>query len=391
MPLTSFFRYWRELSRFKGLEPKARSIVFYAEDAGSSRHFEPIIRELVGSHGKQICYITSSPHDPVLRMGDHRIKTFCIGLGIVRTLFFLFLRANVMVMTMPDLETYHIKRSKHPVHYVYIFHTIVSTHMIFRPGAFDHFDSIMCVGPHHQEEIRATERLHGLKPKILIEAGYGNLDSILRSQEAAPVDMLQAGAESKRVLIAPSWGENGLLETSALELVDVLLRAGHRVTVRPHPMTIRQHPKLVAKLRKRFASSPDFHLAVDLASQGTVDESDIMISDWSGAALEYAFGLERPVLFVDVPRKVNNPDYEKIPCVPIEVKLRSEIGEVVSPDRISDVPALVNRLCQNPGQWKELIRELRSRCIYNVGTSGKVAAAYIVKTAETTEEPTEAP
>ena len=255
--------------------------------------------------------------------------------------------------------------------------------MVYRRRAFDHFDSILCVGPHHQEEIRATEALYGLKSKILIEAGYGILDSILRSRESTIGELQQDGGFSKRVLIAPSWGEDGLLETRGPELVEVLLQAGHRVALRPHSMTRLHRPNLLAGLRRRFASSPDFHLDLAPTSQGTVHASDIMISDWSGAALEFAFGLERPVLFVDVPRKVNNPEYERIPCVPIEVKLRTEIGAVVSPDSLSQVPALVDRLCQDPDLWKERIRELRSRWIYNVGTSAKVAAAYIAKAAET--------
>ena len=382
MSFASFFHEWRALFQFKSVKPDVKDIVFYAEDAGSWRYFEPIISELLETHGKQIYYVTSSPDDPVLRSEDGRIQALCIGFGVARTVFFLFLRANVMVMTMPDLETYHIKRSRHPVHYVYMYHSLVSSHMIYRRGAFDHFDSILCVGPHHQEEIRATEQLYGLQPKILVKAGYGVLDSILRSQEAATGHMPQEGGTSKRVLIAPSWGENGLMETCGLELVEVLLRAGHHVTVRPHTMTIRQRPKLLKQLEQRFGSDPEFHLELDLRYQGTVQQSDIMISDWSGSALEYAFGLERPVLFVDVPRKVNNPEYEKIPCVPIEVALRSEIGKVVSPDHIAAVPELVELLCRNPGDWKERIRQLRSRWIYNVGTSGKVAASYIAKVAE---------
>ena len=383
MPLASNFQEWAAL--FKAIKPDARSIVFYAEDAGSWRYFEPIINELVGTHGKQICYVTSSPKDPVLQRNDNRIKTFCIGFGLARTVWFRYLQANVIVMTMPDLETYHIKRSKHPVHYVYMYHSMVSAHMIYRRGAFDNYDSILCVGPHHQKEIRATEQLYGLKPKILVETGYGVLDSIISSKEADLTHKLQSDGPSKRVLIAPSWGHQGLLETCGPELVDVLLQAGHRVTVRPHSMTIRQRPKLLRELRDRFGLAPEFHLELELTSQGTVHASDIMISDWSGAALEYAFGLERPVIYVDVPRKVNNLEYEKIDCVPIEVKLRSEIGAVVSPASLSDVPSLVDELCLNPGEWQERIRELRSRWIYNVGTSGKVAADYIATVAETAE------
>ena len=44
--------------------------------------------------------------------------------------------------------------------------------------------------------------------------------------------------------------------------------------------------------------------------------SDFMISDWSGVALEYAFGLLKPVLFVDVPKKVQNDEYERISEIP---------------------------------------------------------------------------
>jgi YidC/Oxa1 family membrane protein insertase len=286
---------------------------------------------------------------------------------------------------MPDLGTFHIKRSRHQVHYIYVHHSIVSTHMIYRQGAFDNFDSILCVGPHHKEEIRATEDLYSLKPKILVKVGYGNLDSILLSTDS-PDDSAEGNttvaAEGKRILIAPSWGENGLLESHGAELAEVLLGAGHHVIVRPHMMTIRQRPKLLNSLRERFASYPEFHLELGLSFQGTVGQADIMISDWSGAALEFAFGLERPVIFIDVPRKINNPDYQKIPCVPVEVMLRSDLGEVVSPDRLSDVPAIVDRLCQNPGLWQDRIRELRSRWIYNIRTSGKVAADYIAETAE---------
>ena len=106
-----------------------------------------------------------------------------------------------------------------------------------------------------------------------------------------------------------------------------------------------------------------------------------MITDWSGAALEYAFGLERPVLFIDVPKKIDNPQYRQINHVPIEVRLRSEIGEIVSPDKLYQVPSILDRLCENPEVWKERLRELRSQWIYNVGRSREISAAYIAKIA----------
>jgi YidC/Oxa1 family membrane protein insertase len=377
--LGRFVREWRELFRFKALPNESRSIVFYAEDEASWKHLEPIISELVGGFGKKICYITSSAHDPILLNKNDQIETFYIGLGSARTVLFLSLRAGLMAMTMPDLENLNIKRSKYPVHYVYVFHSLVSTHMIYRPRSFDHFDSILCVGPHHVAEIRARESAFGLKPKEIVEAGYGLLDSIMNhnSAEARPEDVTQS--QGKRVLIAPSWGPDALLETCGRELVEELLGAGHYVTVRPHQMTMRLNPNLLGELRARFGGTPNFALDLDLASQGTVSASDLMISDWSGAALEYAFGLERPVLYIDVPRKVNNPEYQRIDCVPIEVKLRSEIGAVVAPDRLQEVPYWVEVLCSESSSWRQRIRELRSQWVYNVGNSGAVGASYLAK------------
>jgi YidC/Oxa1 family membrane protein insertase len=379
MSLASFISEWRSYFRFRSLSEEERSIVFYAEDAGSWRYLEPIISKLTDSLGKQVCYVTSSHDDPMLEYIDSRIQSLCIGFGSARTAFFSALQAKTMVMTMPDLGTYHIKRSKHPVQYIYVYHSIVSTHMAYRLGAFDNYDHILCVGPHHQQEIRATEKFYDLPPKTLIEGGYVLLDDILQADR--PIEPVWADGPA-RVLIAPSWGEHGLIETCGPDIVEVLLEAGYKVTVRPHSMTIRHKHPAISEMKKRFESNQNFSLDVELASQGTVSETDIMISDWSGAAIEYSLGLEKPVIFVDVPAKVNNPSYNDITDVPIEVMLRQELGEVVSPDRLSDVPAAVERLCASPEDWKIRLREIRSRWIYNVGSSADVIASHIAKVSD---------
>ena len=382
MIFASLIREWKELSRFRALEPRLRSIVFYAEDSSSWTYFEPIVRELTGALGKQICYVTSSKDDQILDLNDESIRTFCIGSGTVRTAFFLSLEADIMVMTMPDLGTFHIKRSKEPVHYVYVYHSLVSSHMSYRRGAFDQFDAILCVGPHHKEEIRATEELYGLEPKILIEAGYGRLDSILAFEASLPSHPTDSHSGTKRVLVAPSWGENSLLENYGPELVEVLLGTGHHITVRPHVMEIRHRRRLLGRLQQRFGPNPNFALDLSLGSQAVMHDYDLLVADWGGSAFEYAFGLERPVLFVDVPRKVFNPEYERITCTPMEVQARSEIGDIVSPDHLQEVPDRMESLLEDTGVRKGRIIEARSRWVYNLGSSGKVGAEYISRKAD---------
>jgi YidC/Oxa1 family membrane protein insertase len=102
-----------------------------------------------------------------------------------------------------------------------------------------------------------------------------------------------------------------------------------------------------------------------------------MVSDWSGAALEYAFGLERPVLFVDVARKVNNPEYEKLDREPFEATVREQIGRVVAVDALDQVPALTAEVLRDPDAFSAQIRQARADNVFNLGTSGTVAADVI--------------
>ncbi|MBI4354271.1 MAG: CDP-glycerol--glycerophosphate glycerophosphotransferase [Candidatus Omnitrophica bacterium] len=382
---------WQQARVFFALEPKARSIVFYAEDAASWVHWETIIQELTGPLERDLCYLTSSLADPILQTEHPRIRPFYIGEGACRTWVFLNLHAGVMVMTMPDLETFHIKRSRaHSVHYVYVFHNMLSTHMVFRRGAFDHFDTIFCVGPHHLQEIRATEARYGLPPKRLVSHGHGRLEALLRERDRRTISQTVRPGAPRRVLVAPSWGPHALLETCGEELVRILVEAGYQVTVRPHPMTQWKHPELLRRLSALLSAHPSCALETDVASQESLHAVEIMISDWSGAALEYAFAMERPVLFIDVPKKVNNPRYADISCEPMEVKIRSEIGAIVDPKRLAEVPRHIEALCAAPESFRARIQVLRQQMVFHVGSSGAVGAREIAALADgITDEPAE--
>ena len=119
IPKLFFGDEWKELKRFEKLSDFERSIVFYAENKASMNQFKPLIYELTEKMNLQICYVTSVKDDPIFSSQNQRIMSFYIGDGPARTKFFLALKAKILVMDMPDLDTFHIKRSKiYPVHYV---------------------------------------------------------------------------------------------------------------------------------------------------------------------------------------------------------------------------------------------------------------------------------
>lgn len=370
-----FLHEYRGLKAFKAVPRERRNLVLYTESEGYWTYFEPVFNALANKNQTPVLYVTSSITDPFLQQPPAGLHPFYIGDGAVRTLFFSGLEADVLLMTMPDLQTFHIKRSTYPVKYVYLHHSLVSTHMVYRSAAFDHFDTILCAGPHHVEEIRAREKLLDLPAKHLVEHGYGRLDVILAEGVKGPRQ--RPTGESARVLVAPTWGENGLLELHANKLVQTLLDASLQVTVRPHPRTGQLRPEVIADMCSRFAGNPLFHFDNQPNARQSLHSADVMISDWSGAALEFAMGLERPVIFVDMLRKVQNPDYQQLSCDPLETKIRDQLGLIIAPDQLHNIARTAKKLTSEAERWQQSTINARNLWVYHVGQSGKTAASYL--------------
>jgi YidC/Oxa1 family membrane protein insertase len=93
--------------------------------------------------------------------------------------------------------------------------------------------------------------------------------------------------------------------------------------------------------------------------------------------LEYAFTFERPVIFIDVPKKILNPNWSDITLEPIETTIRDKIGHIVSPNNLEEILDLVRILDKNTQDISKLIKEIREKTVYNIGESAKVGAEYI--------------
>ena len=370
------YRAWSDTINFISIDQTEKPIVFFSENRSYRNYLEPVIRCLTVNLNRMVKYVTSDFEDPWLQSPLSNMAAFYVGTGLSRAKFFESLDCGLFVSTTPDLDNFHIKRSGNRVHYIYLHHSIVSTHMIYRDGAFDHFDSILCVGPHHEKEVRQWEQLKGLPQKRIFQHGYGPLDLLIEQKNEIKGPFLTENG-AKRILLAPSWGANGILESGGGELIEAILGSDFHLTVRPHPQTRLLSPAILDELTSSFSDRPNFQWEEDIRSHESFHAAHVMISDWSGAALEFALGLERPVLFLDVPRKVNNPEYDKIEAIPLEVSIRSEIGKVVAPNDPGAALQALNELCSNIEIYCDCARVARSNWIYNVGKSGEVGARII--------------
>lgn len=385
--MRQFLRACREARKFLNDKSAAEALVIYSEGDGYAPYIEPMIDELPSVHEGSVYYLTSDEGDRFLHNPRRHLKAYFIGAGSVRTHVFSHMRAKVLGMTMPDLNTFHIKRSPYVPHYTYFNHSLVSTHMVYRKGAFDHFDSVMCLGPFQQEEIREWEALEDLPEKQLFEHGAPPLDTLIGIAAKQPPPPI--GDDNRlNVLVAPSWGSNGVLETRAEEAIAPLLKAGHFVHVRPHPMTRKLASQSLDGLIAKFGDHPNFDMNENIGTHEALVKAHVMVSDWSGAAMEFAFGLGKPVLFVDVPRKVNNPDYTRLKAVPLEVSYRAEVGAIIDPDNLDALPAALDRLLQDWHGAKDRIVQRRNELFFNLGSSARRGAEILAQIMDQTKSKT---
>jgi YidC/Oxa1 family membrane protein insertase len=374
----SMWHDWKSYRRFQKLPPRDRSIVFYSETQQDWHHLQPLIDFLAGRLSRTVCHVTSERTVTLPAAPSGRVQGFPIGGGPLCTWFFQTVKADVMVLTMLDLQNFHVKRSVHPVHYAYVFHSMGSTHMVDHANSYDHYDSFLCVGPHHVAEIRRREALQRLTPKHLFPYGYPRLERLVAQADSA----VRAPSGAITALLAPTWGEQSILHVCGEPLISALLGAGIRVILRPHYQTTRLAPRLVEGLVARFGAHPGFRHVGRMEESDSLHESDVLICDWSAMAIEYALGLGKPVLFVDVPPRVRNPSYAELGIEPMEMRIRRELGSVLPLDRVAAAPHYVTDLLGRGEEFRKGNAARREEWVFNFGCSVEAGAREIARIAD---------
>lgn len=357
-----------------------KQLVFYSEQNGFYKYFSGIIDYICEHSDVTVHYVTSDPNDKIFDDPREQIKAYYAASDTKLIPLFMKMDCRIVVMTVPDLEKYHIKRSRvrSDVEYIFTSHGMGSTALTFRKGALDWFDTVFCPGPDTFSEIRDAEELYGTPKKRLVETGYPLIDEMVAQYEASE----HPENPVPRILIAPSWQPDNIIDLCIGPLLAALAETDYEVILRPHPQQVRHEPEKFELLKKQYADNPRLQIQTDFSSNNPVMESDILITDWSDISWEFAFVTKRPVLFIDTPMKIMNPEYDKIKTKPINITLRNVIGRSVRPEDVSGVPDIIAEMLAKRGEYREIIEKTRSERIYNLGQSAKLSARYILKSLE---------
>jgi CDP-glycerol glycerophosphotransferase (TagB/SpsB family) len=232
-------------------------------------------------------------------------------------------------------------------------------------------------------ELRKRESMQGLEPRNLFEYGHPRLEDLLVVSMSYQMSATLAEvSDTTTVLIAPTWGDQSIFNTCGDELTGMLLNAGYRVILRPHYTTLKMTPEVMNSLREKYSSHDNFDYQDRMGESDSLFRSDILISDWSAMAIEYALGLEKPVLFVDLPRRVRNPDWEALNIEPQEAAFRQLAGDIVAPQNLDEIPQKIDHLLQGQESFRRRMQGLRSEMVFNIGNSVQAGANEIARLAD---------
>ena len=341
-----------------------------------------MINELLARSNLTIHYVTNDPNDIIFEIAEKepRIRPYYIGLKKMIPLMML-MESDIMIMTTPDLNKFYLKRSriKKDMEYIYLPHDMMSIHMGFREGAFDDFDTVFCAGEHIVNELRATERLYHLPEKTLVPFGYPLADALVKAGEEERKN--HVAGKRKKILIAPSWQEDNLLDSCLDQLIEQLYGENYQLIVRPHPEYVKRYKAKMQAIVDQYAEKTGEGLIfeLDFSTNESITTSDLLITDWSGIAPEFCFSTGRPALFINTKIKCLNPNWQNIGLTPVEISLREELGRTLDPKDLGKTAEVVEELLRNTESYRKKIDRRFETFIFNHGCAGAEGAKYILR------------
>jgi CDP-glycerol glycerophosphotransferase (TagB/SpsB family) len=303
---------------------KKHKYVFFSENKNYQKYLIDFIAALASTH-LEIIYLSSEKNDKIILPN---VKNIYIGSGLKRLFYLNLIKSDFFFMTLTDLGNHEIKKNKNIDKYIYIFHAANSVHRAYTPTAFDNYDIILCPGPKYEIEIKKLEKLNNLSKKEIIKTGYFYLDKLQKFKNKKNTNL-------KTVLIAPSWNYNdaNFLVNYSEEVIKKLINLNYKVIFRPHPEHFVRNKVFLEILLKKYIKFQNFTIDKNENNLDSMLESKYLITDYSGIAIEYLLGLNKPVIYFDKYPKIHNENYKDIQEDTIEDDVKKLFGiSVNDPD-----------------------------------------------------------
>ena len=337
--------------------------------------FEPICREF-DKRGIDIVYMTASPDDPGLSSGLSHVKGEFIGEGNRAFARLNFLNADILLSTTPGLDVYQWKRSRDVKYYVHIQHA-ASDITMYRFFGIDYYDAIMISGQFQGDDVRTLEKMRNLPEKELVLVGIPYMDVMLdRLKNAGPVEK-----DGITVLLAPTWGPEGIFAKCGERLIDELIKTGYHLIIRPHPQSFSSEKSMLEKLMEKYPDSDTLEWNRDNDNFEVLRRSDIMISDFSGVIFDFTLIYDKPVIYTatHIDKSIYDAWWLDDPLW--TEKMLPKLGRELNEDSIDNVKNIIDE-CLNDERYALGRDDARKEAWNYPGEGAERAVDYLISKRE---------
>ena len=283
-----------------------KNIVIYGEDKRYWTTFKGILDEFEKRKVK-VTYLAGSEDDPLLKEGYEYVEAEVIGLGNKAYAKLNFLNARIVLATTPGLDVYQWKRSKDVDWYVHMTHTIGGG-TAYRMFGTQFYDAVLMSSECFIHINKELEEKRNSPSKDIVAVGCTYMDYLLSRKDKAPQKSKPRETDRVAVLVAPTWGSSSILNQYGEMFINHLIETGFDITIRPHPQSFISDYDLIKCLMDKYPESEFFHWNQDADNFNILNQSDILISDFSGTIYDFSFVFERPVLYTDLSIDMSQKD-----------------------------------------------------------------------------------
>ena len=361
------------LSAGKVLESKDRTaFVIYSDHKRYWNIFKPVCDEFE-KRGVDLLYLTQSPDDPALSAKYDHIKAEFIGEGNRGFMRLNMLKADIVLATTPGLDVLQWKRSRDVKWYVHVPHH-VGDMSDYRMFGLVYYDAVLATGKNQETFLRKIEKIRDEKPKEVVIAGCLYFDPIKERIEHTDTKK----NKNLNVLVAPTWGKSSLLSLYGKKLIDALAATGFDIVIRPHPQSLTAEKDLLDSLQNTYKDKSNVSWNFDNDNFDSLNNADIMISDFSGVIFDYTLLFNRPVLYTR-PQNIDIAPYDAawIDEEMWTLRVLPKIGQELNETQFANIKDVILNTIKNPVS-KNGIDEVRSECWEEIGRSAQNVVDYLI-------------
>ncbi|MDD3403531.1 MAG: CDP-glycerol glycerophosphotransferase family protein [Hespellia sp.] len=309
--------------------------------------FKPICDEFE-KRQQRVKFCTASEDDAALKEDYKYVDCEFLGEGNKAFAKLNLMSASVCLSTTPGLDVYQWKRSKNIDWYAHTFHSI-DEGLGYRMFGLDFYDAVLMSGTFQERYIRTIEEMRGLKEKELSVVGITYMDEL---KKKALTYKTSSKKDDFTVLLAPSWGPSAILSVFGEKIIDALLDTGYQIVVRPHPQSVTAEKDILESLQEKYKENDRVKWNFDNDNFRAMYDSDILITDFSGIIFDYAFVLDKPVLYADTHFDASIYDAAWLDEKRWRFTVLDKLGKQLKEEEFPDLKSIIADLVTNESYQK---------------------------------------